>query len=42
MIRYYDRDLTVDPNSPFVRDGRIWRGHLIDQVCVLEILPPEK
>jgi len=81
MTRFYEPDLTVDPNSPFVRDASnklvrrgYWmdmndrtlvmvmvngiganltndekrahlidlkRGHLIDQVCVQEILPPE-
>jgi hypothetical protein len=81
MSRYYEPDLTVDPNSPFVRDAAnklvrrgYWmdmndrtlvmvmtqgiganlsndekrahltdlkREHLIDQVCVQEILPPE-
>ena len=80
MPRYYEPDLTVDPNSPFVRDAAnklvrrgYWmdmndrtlvmmmtqgiganlsndekrahlidlkRGHLIDQVCIQEILPP--
>jgi hypothetical protein len=82
MSRYYEPDLTVDPNSPFVRDAAnklvrrgYWmdmndrtlvmmmtqgiganlsndekrahlidlkRGHLIDQVCIQEILPPER
>jgi hypothetical protein len=82
MTRYYEPDLTVDPNSPFVRDASnklvrrgYWvdmtdqtlvmvmtqgiganltndekrahlidlkRDHLIDQVCVQEILPPDK
>jgi hypothetical protein len=82
MPRYYEPDLTTDPNSPFVRDRAnklvrraYWmdmndrtlvmvmtqgiganltndekrahlidlkREHLIDQVCVQEILPPEK
>jgi hypothetical protein len=82
MPRYYEPDLTVDPNSPFVRDATnklvrrgYWmdmndrtlvmmmtqgiganlsndekrahlidlkRGHLIDQVCIQEILPPER
>jgi hypothetical protein len=82
MTRFYDPDLTVDPDSPFVRDASnklvrrgYWvdmtdrtlvivmtngiganltndekrahlidlkREHLIDQVCVQEILPPEK
>ena len=82
MTRFYEPDLTVDANSPFVRDASnrlvrrgYWmdmndrtlvlvmtqgiganltndekrahltdlkRGHLIDQVCVQEILPPEK
>jgi len=82
MPRYYEPDLTVDPNSPFVRDAAnklvrrgYWmdmndrtlvmmmtqgiganlsnderrahlidlkRGHLIDQVCIQEILPPER
>ena len=82
MIRFYEPDLTLDPNSPFVRDAanklvrrNYWmdvndrtlvmvmtqgiganltndekrshliglkRGHLIDQVCTQEILPPEK
>ena len=82
MPRYYEPDLTVDPNSPFVRDAAnklvrrgYWmdmndrtltmvltqgiganltndekrahlidlkRGHLIDQICTQEILPPER
>jgi hypothetical protein len=82
MPRFYDPDLTVNPDSPFVRDGdnklvrrSYWmdmddrtlvmvmvngiganltndekrahltdlrRDHLIDQVCVQEILPPER
>jgi len=82
MTRFYEPDLSVDPNSPFVRDasnklvrrgywmdmnGRtlvmvmtkgiganltndekrahlidLKRERLIDQVCVQEILPPEK
>jgi hypothetical protein len=74
MNRFYEPDLTVDPNSPFVRNASnklvrrsYWmdmndrtlvmvmkqgiganltndekRAHLIDQVCVQEILPPEK
>ena len=82
MPRYYEPDLTVDPNSPFVRDAAnklvrrgYWmdmndrtlvmvmtqgiganltndekrahlvdlkREHLIDQVCIQEILPPER
>ena len=81
MPHFYDPDLTIDPNSPFVRDASnklvrraYWtdmpdmtlvmvmtqgiganltndekrahlidlkRQHLIDQVCVQEILPPE-
>ena len=81
MPRYYEPDLTVDPNSPFVRDVAnklvrrgYWmdmndrtlvmvmtqgiganltndekrahlidlkREHLIDQVCIQEILPPD-
>ena len=81
MPRFYEPDLTADPNSPFVRDaaGKLvrrgyWmdmtdqtlvlamteliganltndekqahltdlrRGHLNDQVCPQEILPPE-
>ena len=81
MSRFYEPDLTVDPNSPFVRDASnklvrrgYWmdmpdttlvmimtqgiganltndekrahlidlkREHLIDQVCIQEILPPE-
>jgi len=81
VTRFYEPDLTVDPNSPFVRDASnklvrrsYWmdmtdktlvtvmtqgiganltndekrahlidlkRQHLIDQVCVQEILPPE-
>ena len=81
MSRFYEPDLTLDPNSPFVRDAanklvrrNYWmdmndrtlvmvmtqgiganltndekrahlidlkREHLIDQVCVQEILPPE-
>jgi hypothetical protein len=82
MTRFYEPDLTTDPNSPFVRDAlnklvrrAYWmdmpdntlvtvmtqgiganltndekrahlldlkREHLIDQVCLQEILPPEK
>ena len=82
MTRFYEPDLTVDPNSPFVRDASnklvrrsywldmtdqalvmvmtkgiganltndekrahlidVRRDHLIDQVCIQEILPPEK
>ena len=82
MPRYYEPDLAVDPNSPFVRDAAnklvrrgYWmdmndrtlvmvmtqgiganltndekrahlidlkREHLIDQVCIQEILPPDK
>ena len=82
MTRFYQPDLTVNFDSPFIRDGEdklirrsywldmddrtlvmvmvngigsnltneekrahladIGREHLIDQVCVQEILPPEK
>jgi hypothetical protein len=82
MTRFHEPNLTVDPNSPFVRDASnklvrrgYWtdmndrtlvmvttqgigpnltndekkahlidlkREHLIDQVCVQEILPPEE
>jgi hypothetical protein len=82
MPRYYEPDLTVDANSPFVRDAAnklvrrgYWmdmndrtlvmvmtqgiganltndekrahlidlkREHLIDQLCIQEILPPDK
>jgi hypothetical protein len=82
MTRFYEPDLTDNPDSPFVRDTSnklvrrgYWmdmtdkvlvmvmtqgigahltndekkahltdlkRGHLIDQVCVQEILPPDK
>jgi hypothetical protein len=82
MSRFFEPNLTVDPNSPFVRDASnklvrrsYWmdmpdkilvtvmtqgigasltndekrahltdlkRDYLIDQVCVQEILPPEK
>jgi hypothetical protein len=82
MTRFYEPDLTVNPDSPFVRDGSnklvrrsYWmdmddrtlvmvmvngiganltndekrahladlrRDHLIDQVCIQEILPPER
>lgn len=82
MPRFYEPDLSVDPDSPFARDAAnklvrrsYWmdmpdrslvmamtngvgasltneekrahlidlrRDHLIDQVCVQEILPPEK
>jgi hypothetical protein len=82
MPRYYEPDLTVDPNSPFIRDAAnklvrrgYWmdmndrtlamvmtqgiganltndekrahlidlkRDHLIDQVCIQEVLPPER
>ena len=81
MTRFYEPDLTANPDSPFVRDASnklvrrgYWmdmpesalvmvmtqgiganltndekrahlidlnRGHLIEQVCVQEILPPE-
>jgi hypothetical protein len=82
MKRFYEPDLTSNPDSPFIRDGNsklvrrsYWmdmddrtfvmvmtkgigahltndekrahladlrREHLIDQVCVQEVLPPEK
>ena len=82
MARFYEPDLTANPDSPFVRDGSnklvrrsYWmdmddrtlvlvmvngiganltndekrahltdlrRPHLIDQVCIQEILPPER
>jgi hypothetical protein len=82
MTRFYEPDLTDNPDSPFVRDAsdklvrrgywmdmndrtlvmvmtqgigahltndekrahltELKRDHLIDQVCVQEILPPEK
>jgi hypothetical protein len=82
MARYYEPDVSVDVDSPFIRDGAgklirrsYWldmtdrtlvmvmvngigahltndekrahladlrRDHLVDQVCVQEILPPEK
>ena len=82
MARFYEPDLTTNPDSPFIRDGNnklvrrsYWldmndrtlvmvmvngigahltndekrahltdlrREHIIDQVCVQEILPPEK
>ena len=82
MSRFYEPDLTVDPDSPFIRDASnklvrrsYWmdmpdrtlvtvmtqgiganltndekrahltdlkRQHLIDEVCIQEILPPEK
>ncbi len=82
MARFYEPDLTTNPDSPFVRDSSnklvrrsYWmdmtdktlvtvmtqgiganltndekrahlidlkRQHLIDQVCIQEILPPEK
>jgi hypothetical protein len=82
MSRFYEPDLTRNPDTPFIRDGNnklvrrsYWldmddrtlimvmtqgvgadlrndekrahladlrREHLIDQVCVQEILPPEK
>lgn len=82
MPRFYEPDLSADPDSPFARDAAdklvrrsYWmdmpdrslvmamtngvgasltneekrahlidlrRDHLIDQVCVQEILPPEK
>jgi hypothetical protein len=82
MTRFYEPDLTANPDSPFVRDASnklvrrgYWmdmndrtlvlvmtqgiganltndekrahltdlkREHLIDQVCIQEILPPEK
>ena len=82
MTHFYEPDLSVDVDSPFIRDGAnklvrrsYWldmndrslvmvmvngigahltndekrahltdlrRDHLIDQVCVQEILPPEK
>jgi hypothetical protein len=82
MTRFYEPDLSADPDSPFVRDetnklvrrgywmdmndrslvlamvngvgahltndekrahlSDLRREHLIDQVCIQEILPPEK
>jgi hypothetical protein len=82
MTRFYEPDLSADPDSPFVREAgnklvrrSYWmdmndrtlvmvmvngigahltndekrahltdlrREHLIDQVCIQEILPPEK
>jgi hypothetical protein len=82
MTRFYQPDLTVNVDSPFIRDGNdklvrrsYWldmndhtlvvvmtrgiganltndekrahlidprRDHLIDQVCIQEVLPPEK
>jgi len=82
MARFYEPDLTTNPDSPFVRDGNnklvrrsywldmddrtvvmvmtkgiganltnnekrahladVRREHLIDQVCIQEIIPPEK
>ena len=82
MTRFYEPDLTTNPDSPFIRNGNnklvrrsywmdmddrtivmvmtqgigasltndekrahladIRREHLIDQVCVQEIIPPEK
>jgi hypothetical protein len=33
MLRFYEPDLTVDPNSPFVRDGEnklVRRGYWMD------------
>lgn len=80
MTRFYEPELTANPDSPFVRDGNnklvrrpYWmdmddstlvmvngigatltndekkahltdlrREHLIDQVCIQEILPPER
>jgi len=82
MARFYEPDLTKNPDNPFIRDGNnklvrrsYWmdmddrtlvmvmvngiganltndekrahlvdlrREHLIDQVCIQEILPPEK
>ena len=82
MSRFYEPDLSVNPDSPFVRDASnklvrrgYWldmndrslvmvmtqgiganltndekrahlidlkREHLVDQVCIQEILPPEK
>jgi hypothetical protein len=82
MAQYYQPDLSIDPDSPFVRDAAnklvrrsYWmdmndrslvramvdgvgadltndekrahltdlkRQHLIDQVCIQEILPPER
>jgi hypothetical protein len=82
MKRFYEPDLTSNPDSPFIRDGNsklvrrsYWmdmddrtfvmvmtkgigahltndekrahladlrREHLIDQICVQEILPPER
>ena len=82
MSRFYEPDLTTNPDSPFIRDGNnklvrrsYWldmndrtlimvmtqgiganltndekrahladlrREHLIDQVCIQEILPPER
>jgi hypothetical protein len=82
MARFYEPDLTANPDSPFIRDGSnklvrrsYWmdmddrtlvmamtkgiganltndekrahladlkREHLVDQVCLQEILPPER
>ena len=82
MSRFYEPDLSADPNSPFVRDAAnklarrsywldmndrslvmvmtngigahltndekrahltdLGREHLVDLVCIQEILPPEK
>ena len=82
MLRFYEPDLSTDPDSPFIRDGNnhlvrrsYWmdmndrtlvmlmtngigahltndekrahlgdlrREHLTDQVCIQEILPPDR
>jgi len=82
VARFYEPDLTANPHSPFIRDGKnklvrrsYWmdmndrslvivmtrgigsnltndekrehltdlrREHLIDQICVQEIIPPDK
>jgi len=82
MTRFFEPDLSMEPDNPFARDASnrlvrrsywldlpdrslvlamtqgiganltneekrahlidIRRGHLIDQVCIQEILPPEK
>ena len=52
MTRFYQPDLSTDLNSPFIRnltndEKRVHlidlrREHLIDKICIQEVLPPEK
>jgi hypothetical protein len=40
MVNGIGKDLTNDEKRAHLTDLR--RGHLIDQVCIQEVLPPEK